>query len=490
MLNSHKRKSAGFTLIELAIVLGIAGILFGGLWRLLSTSNTQMRDQATATHHQQIVNAVASYLQSSGEVTDVNAGGQGFLSGMSDGEKKALKLPDAATPAGDASCSSTGDIAASNPGLCNFLPPGFHVNSTNPYGQIYSIMVWRQNTQTYSFMVLTTGGDAIPDTSGGRISAMIGGDGGFLYGTDVCGTPVATTACGSFGGWSAIVTTDFGFAASPGVGHIASRTYNGGSLALGSWLARKKIPGDTVAAADASPEYNTMHTDLFLGGNNQNFYFGNNIETDPAQSHWGTGANSTLFLQGGQIDLGGGKTSALSGIIIGSHSGGAQPPFIRLKAPATTPTDGTANPFIHLEGPGSGFTALQIVSGDLYLSNGVITSPTFTYSSSDARLKTNIKPITDALANVMKINPVTFVFKSNGKKSMGVIAQDLEKIYPQLVLDGKDGLKSVGYEGLIAPLIGSVQELKKENDDLRTQLREQANRQEKLEKEIESLRKK
>ena len=69
----------------------------------------------------------------------------------------------------------------------------------------------------------------------------------------------------------------------------------------------------------------------------------------------------------------------------------------------------------------------------------------------------------------MKLKPVSFTFKSNGKEGLGVIAQDLEKVYPQLVTKG-EGMKSVNYEGLIGPLIGAVQELKNENDDLRQQL--------------------
>jgi len=91
---------------------------------------------------------------------------------------------------------------------------------------------------------------------------------------------------------------------------------------------------------------------------------------------------------------------------------------------------------------------------------------------------------------VMKINPVSFAFKESGKASMGVIAQELEKVYPQLVTEGPDGMKAVTYDGLIAPLVGSVQELKKDNDSLRALLKEQMAKQEKLERELEKLRRK
>ena len=43
---------------------------------------------------------------------------------------------------------------------------------------------------------------------------------------------------------------------------------------------------------------------------------------------------------------------------------------------------------------------------------------------------------------------------------MGLIAQEVEKIFPDLVEVGPDGMKGVNYVGLIAPLIESIKELK------------------------------
>ena len=49
-------------------------------------------------------------------------------------------------------------------------------------------------------------------------------------------------------------------------------------------------------------------------------------------------------------------------------------------------------------------------------------------------------------------------------------------------------MKSVNYQGLIAPLIAAVQELKQQNDDLREQLHTQELRQQKLERQMERLK--
>jgi hypothetical protein len=42
---------------------------------------------------------------------------------------------------------------------------------------------------------------------------------------------------------------------------------------------------------------------------------------------------------------------------------------------------------------------------------------------------------------------------------MGIVAQEVEKVFPELVVEGEDGVKRVCYEGLIGPLIEAVKEL-------------------------------
>jgi hypothetical protein len=80
-------------------------------------------------------------------------------------------------------------------------------------------------------------------------------------------------------------------------------------------------------------------------------------------------------------------------------------------------------------------------------------------SLSDETQKTNIVTIDNALYTVKQIESVKFEFKDGGKKSAGVIAQQLEQILPDLVNTADNGLKSVDYSGLIGYLIGAVKEL-------------------------------
>lgn len=80
-------------------------------------------------------------------------------------------------------------------------------------------------------------------------------------------------------------------------------------------------------------------------------------------------------------------------------------------------------------------------------------------SLSDENQKTNIVLIDNALTTVKQIESVKFEFKDGGKKSAGVIAQQLEQILPDLVSIADNGTKSVDYAGLIGYLIGAVKEL-------------------------------
>ena len=90
---------------------------------------------------------------------------------------------------------------------------------------------------------------------------------------------------------------------------------------------------------------------------------------------------------------------------------------------------------------------------------------------SDRRLKTDIEPITNALPKVMRMQGV--YYKRNdvddAKEQIGVIAQDMETIIPEVVLTADDEMqtKSVDYGKLCAVLIESIKELKAEIDELK-----------------------
>jgi hypothetical protein len=91
---------------------------------------------------------------------------------------------------------------------------------------------------------------------------------------------------------------------------------------------------------------------------------------------------------------------------------------------------------------------------------------------SDRRLKQDIATLPSALDNLTKLRGVTFHWidpKQGTKTQYGVIAQEVETVYPDLITTDDKGMKSVNYNGFVAPVIESIKELKAENDSLKAE---------------------
>lgn len=108
-------------------------------------------------------------------------------------------------------------------------------------------------------------------------------------------------------------------------------------------------------------------------------------------------------------------------------------------------------------------TSALTVYGDASIS-GILTAQDFN-SASDIKLKQNVKKIDNALDKILNIDGVHFEWKKSGKKSMGVIAQKVEEVCPELVSGFAD--KTVNYNGIIALLIECVKEQQKEIEYLK-----------------------
>ena len=89
-------------------------------------------------------------------------------------------------------------------------------------------------------------------------------------------------------------------------------------------------------------------------------------------------------------------------------------------------------------------------------------------STSDIRLKTNIQPIEDPLAKVIQIEGVSFNWKKDNKPALGVIADQVEEILPELVQNADP--KTVNYNGLIGLLIEAVKEQQTQIDSLKERI--------------------
>ena len=112
-------------------------------------------------------------------------------------------------------------------------------------------------------------------------------------------------------------------------------------------------------------------------------------------------------------------------------------------------------------------------AGRLDCSNDVVA-----FSTSDKRLKENIKPLDNALNKVMQINGVEFDWKKltekeketihgNKGRDVGVIAQEIEKVLPEVVTQRDNGYKAVKYEKIVPLLIEAIKEQQKQIEELK-----------------------
>jgi hypothetical protein len=100
------------------------------------------------------------------------------------------------------------------------------------------------------------------------------------------------------------------------------------------------------------------------------------------------------------------------------------------------------------------------------------------YTTSDIRYKEDIIPIPNAIEKIKKLSGNTFIWNNKqttyetGTKDVGVIAQEVEEVLPEIVHTKSDGHKAVKYEKIVALLIEGMKEQQEEIDKLKKQIEE------------------
>jgi len=100
-------------------------------------------------------------------------------------------------------------------------------------------------------------------------------------------------------------------------------------------------------------------------------------------------------------------------------------------------------------------------SGDsdlLSLNSGLVTINGDLTLASDMRLKSNIISLGSTLTKLLNIDGKSYTFTNTGDKSVGVLAQDIQKQFPDLVKERQDGMLTVNYQGLIPVVINALKE--------------------------------
>lgn len=104
-------------------------------------------------------------------------------------------------------------------------------------------------------------------------------------------------------------------------------------------------------------------------------------------------------------------------------------------------------------------SSANVSSTKLYFNpnTGTLSATVFT-SLSDASQKKDVKILKDPISVVSKLRGVSFKWKDNDEKSIGLIAQEVEKIIPEAVSTNEDGIKSLNYGSLVGLLIEAIKE--------------------------------
>ena len=302
----------------------------------------------------------------------------------------------------------------------------------------------------------------------------------------VSGVVTATTFVGAITGTASNVTTNANL-----TGHVTSV---GNAAVLGSFTSLQLLTALTDETGSGAHVFATSPTLVtpVLGAATATSVVVGSAVTLSSSGIQVTGAATATSFSGSGTNLTGIVTSIIAGtnvtvsgstgqVTINSTSSGGSalsiststsstPQFITFVSSASTTSIGiTASNLTFIPSSGSlgigttNPTSRLHVSGNAIVT-GIVTATDFN-STSDINLKDNIQTIVNPLDKIIKLNGVTFNWKENQKPSIGVIAQELEKVLPELVTQGN--IKTVNYNGIIGVLIEAVKEQQKQIEELK-----------------------
>jgi len=207
----------------------------------------------------------------------------------------------------------------------------------------------------------------------------------------------------------------------------------------------------------------------------------------------GSDANTTSVVSdttpqlGGNLDLNtktisGSGTISMVGNISGQEITGSNVLFTNVNATGVTSTtlaatSGITGATLNTTGliSGSIIKSANAISGSSLLIEGTIkaTGDVTAFHSSDARLKDNITPIKGSLGKLKSIGGYEFDWNNQSEHTghdIGVIAQEIEYILPELVVTRDNGYKAVRYEKIVALLIEAIKEQQLQIDELKSKI--------------------
>jgi hypothetical protein len=189
----------------------------------------------------------------------------------------------------------------------------------------------------------------------------------------------------------------------------------------------------------------------------------------------GAGNNRAQFNGSGAFGLNGANYGTAGQVLTSNGTAGA--PTWQAASGGLTLTDDTstnATRYIPITSATSGSVSTVNVSStklQFNPSTGNLSATQFT-SLSDVTQKTNIQPIENSIELTKQLQGVRFDWIDNNKPSLGLIAQEVEKVLPELVETSADGTKSVSYGNIVGVLIEAIKEQQVRIEELERKLKQ------------------
>lgn len=189
--------------------------------------------------------------------------------------------------------------------------------------------------------------------------------------------------------------------------------------------------------------------------------------TGPAGTNGATGVAGTNGATGSTGPSGVNGATGSTGPAGTNGATGSAGPSGTINATATT----NASNFFVVGVPFVNSAATANVANTIYYNanTGTLYANVFN-SLSDVDLKMDVQTVEESLEKVRNLRGVSFRWKSNHNRSIGVIAQEVEGVLPELVEMGAGGYKTVVYDGFIGVLIEAIKEQQKQIDDLKRRM--------------------
>ena len=119
-------------------------------------------------------------------------------------------------------------------------------------------------------------------------------------------------------------------------------------------------------------------------------------------------------------------------------------------------------------------------SGDMTINGDVVVA-------SDARLKANIVSLGATLAKLLLIDGKTYTMKKDGKQKIGLLAQNIQEVFPELVSKDDNEMLAINYQGLVPVLINALKEQEGKMKEQNCKMKKQDAKILRLERLVEKL---